>query len=178
MKAMCAVLALGLALAACGGRKTRPLSVPPAGQAAVVRTAEVVRAGGPGEVAVAAAVRARQRAALSARISASVVLLPYQEGQRVPAGAVVVRLDDAAGRAAVAAAQAEVRAAESELDRARTLLDAGAGTRRDLERATAAASAARAQLAGARDNTAPPTRRCALPSPAGWPRAASAWGTS
>jgi RND family efflux transporter MFP subunit len=119
-----------------------------------VRTAQVVRTGGPGEVAVAAAVRARERAVLSARISASVILLPYREGQRVPAGAVVLRLEDAAGRAAVAAAEAAVRAAESDLDRTRTLLAAGAGTPRDLERATAAASAAQAQLALARDNVA------------------------
>ena len=44
------------------------------------------------------AVQARQRATLSARMPASVTELPYQEGERVEAGAVVVRLDDGALR--------------------------------------------------------------------------------
>jgi RND family efflux transporter MFP subunit len=159
MNAMNAVLALSFGLAACGGRETSTAAAPPLGPAPLVRTAAVVRTGGSGEIAVAGAVRARERAALSARISASVIQLPYQEGQRVPAGAVVVRLDDAAARAAVAAAEAAAGAAESDLDRARTLFDAGAGTRRDLERATAAASAARAQLAAARDSVSYSTLR-------------------
>jgi RND family efflux transporter MFP subunit len=143
---------LGLGLAACAGRDTPKASEPPAAQPRDVKTAEVVRSGGPGEVAVPGAVQARKRAALSARVPASVTELPYQEGQWVPAGAVVVRLDDAAVRAAVAAAEAGVRAAESDLDRTRTLLEKGAATPRELERMTAAASAARAQLTAARDN--------------------------
>ena len=112
------------------------------------RTAEVVRTGGAGEVAVPGAVQARKRASLSARMPASVVELPYQEGQWVKAGAVVVRLDDAALRAAVAAAEAGVRAAEADLDRTKSLLEKGAATPRELEQMTAAASGAQAQLTG------------------------------
>jgi RND family efflux transporter MFP subunit len=151
MRAPNAVVALGLGLAACAGRETNVVSVTAAGPAKDVSTRAVVRSEGSGEVAVAGAVRARERAALSARMPASVAALPYQEGQRVPAGAIVARLDDAAVRAAVAAADAAVRAAESDLDRTRTLLEAGATTPRELERATAAASAAQAQLTAARD---------------------------
>jgi RND family efflux transporter MFP subunit len=117
-----------------------------------VRTAEVVRSGGAGEVAVPGAVQARRRAALAARMPASVTELPYQEGQWVKAGAVVVRLDDAAVRAAVVAAEAGVKAAESDLDRTKALLEKGASTPRELEQMTAAASGARAQLDAARDN--------------------------
>ena len=84
--------------------------------------------------------QARKRAALSARMPASVIELPYQEGEWVPAGAVVVRLDDAALRGAVAAAEAGVQAAESDLDRTQTLLEKGAATPRELEQMTAAAS--------------------------------------
>ena len=47
---------------------------------------------GSGEVAVPASVQARQRASLAARIPASVTELPYQVGQSVAAGAVVVVL--------------------------------------------------------------------------------------
>jgi RND family efflux transporter MFP subunit len=154
MKRVSAVLVLGLALAACGSRKTPTVSATATSAARQVRTAEVVRTGGPGEVAVAGVVQARERAALSARVSASVTELPYQEGQRVPAGALVVRLDDGAVRAAVAAAEAAVHSAESDLDRTRTLVEAGASPSRELERATAAASAARAALTAARDNVA------------------------
>jgi len=159
MNAMRTVLALGLGLAACGGRETSTAAAPPAGPASVVRTAAVVRTGGSGEIAVAGAVRARERAALSARISAAVIQLPYHEGQRVAAGAVVIRLDDTAGRAALAAAEAVARAAESDLERTRLLVDAGATPRRELERAAAAASAAQAQLAAARDGIAYSTLR-------------------
>jgi RND family efflux transporter MFP subunit len=117
-----------------------------------VKTAEVVRTGGAGEVAVPGTVQARERAALSARMPASVTELPYQEGQWVKAGAVVVRLDDGAVRAAVAAAEAGVKAAEADLDRTKALLEKEAATPRELEQMTAAASGARAQLTAARDN--------------------------
>ena len=90
--------------------------------------------------------QARKRAALSARMPASVTELPYQEGQWVAAGAVVVRLDDAALRAAVAAAEAGLKAVESDLERTKALLEKGAATPRELEQMTAAASGARAQL--------------------------------
>jgi RND family efflux transporter MFP subunit len=143
---------LAVGLAACGGHPESKAEAPAPGPARAVRTAEVVRSGGAGEVAVPGTVQARKRAALSARMPASVIELPYQEGQWVTAGAVVVRLDDAAVRAAVAAAEAGVKAAQSDLDRTKTLLEKGAATPRELEQMTAAASGAQAQLTAARDN--------------------------
>jgi len=144
---------LGLGLAACGGHEKPKADGPAvAGPARDVKTAEVARTGGAGEVAVPAAVQARRRAALSARTPASVTELPYQEGQWVKAGAVVVRLDDGAIRASVAAAEAGVKAAEADLERTKTLLEKGAATPRELEQMTAAASGARAQLTSAKDN--------------------------
>ncbi len=143
---------LSLGLAACGGHEKPKAAEPAVGPARDVKTAEAVRTGGAGEVAVPGAVQARKRAALSARMPASVTELPYQEGQWVQAGAVVVRLDDAALRAAVAAAEAGLKAVESDLERTKALLEKGAATPRELEQMTAAASGARAQLTGARDN--------------------------
>lgn len=143
---------LGFGLAACGGHETPKTAEPPAGPARDVKTAEVVRTGGTGEVAVPATVQARKRAALSARMPASVTELPYREGQWVQAGVVVVRLDDAALRAAVAAAEAGVKAAEADLARTKALLDKGASTPRELEQMTAAASGAQAQLTAAKDS--------------------------
>jgi RND family efflux transporter MFP subunit len=143
---------LALGLAACGGHERPKAPEAPAGPVRDVKSAEVVRTGGAGEVAVPGTVQARRRAALSARTPASVTELPYQEGQWVKAGAVVVRLDDGAVRAAVAAAEAGVEAAEADLARTKSLLEKEAATPRELEQMTAAASGARAQLTAARDN--------------------------
>ena len=143
---------LGVGLAACGGHEQPRVKEPVAGPARDVTTAEVVRTGGAHEIAVPAAVQARRRAALSTRLPASVTELPYQEGQWVKEGAVVVRLDDSAVRAAVAAAEASLKAVESDLERTKALLAKGAATPRELEQMTAAASGARAQLTGAKDS--------------------------
>ncbi len=143
---------LALAAAGCGGPEPRKTSESPAIPTRDVSTAEVVRLGGGGELSVPGVVQARKRAALSARMPASVTELPYEEGQVVRAGAVVVRLDDAAVLAAAAAAEASVKAAEADLARTKALLDKGAATPRELEQVTAAASGAHAQLTAARDS--------------------------
>ena len=96
---------------ACGRHEAAKPAEAPARPAREVRTGEVVRSGGVGELAVPGVVQARRRAALSARMPASGVELPFQEGQWVKAGDVVVRLDDAAQRASVAAAEAGLQAA-------------------------------------------------------------------
>ena len=140
-----------LGAAACGRHGAPRAAEAPTGPTRDVTTAEVVRTGGAGEVAMPATVQARRLAALCARMPASVVELPYQEGQRVKAGAIVVRLDDVALRAAVAAAQARVKATQSDLERTKSLLEKGAATPRELEQMTAAASGAQAQLTSARD---------------------------
>ena len=139
------------ALAACGGPEPRAAAPPDRGAARPVRTAEAVRAGA-GGATVPGVVQARQRAALSARIPASVVELPYREGEAVEAGAVVARLDDAALRSAATAGEAGVKAAEADLARTEALLRKNAATPREMEEVTARAAAARAALAAARDS--------------------------
>jgi RND family efflux transporter MFP subunit len=147
-------------LVACGGHP-RPSArqAPPAPEPWPVSTAAVVRKPVGATVAAPAVVQARRRAALASRLSASVIALPYREGDPVPAGAVVAQLDDAALRGALAAAEAAAAAAEADLARAQTLLAKGAATPRELEQATAAAGAARAQTTSARDNLAYATLR-------------------
>jgi RND family efflux transporter MFP subunit len=144
---------LGLAAVGCARHEQpKPGEAAAALPAREVRTAAVVRTGGAGEAAVPGVVQARRRASLSARMPASVVELPYEQGQWVKAGALVVRLDDSALRAAAAAAEAGLKAAEADLARTKALLEKGAATPRELEQVTAAASAAQAQLTAARDN--------------------------
>ncbi len=142
---------LALGLAGCASHEPSKPAERAADPARVVETAAVVRTGAASSVAVPGTVRAREHAALSARLPASVVELPFQEGERVAAGAVVIRLDDRALRAAVAAAEASVIAAEADLQRTTSLVEQGIVARRDLDQAAAAASAARARLTAARD---------------------------
>jgi RND family efflux transporter MFP subunit len=154
MKRIAPVAVMLLGLVACGGHegvKATPKAVLPTRD---VVTSVVTRTGETGEVTVPGTVQARQRASLSARYPASVLELPFQEGQSVPAGAVVVRLDDSAQRAALAAAEAALVAAEADLARARALLEKNAATPRELEEQTARVAGAKAQVAGAKDNLA------------------------
>lgn len=151
-RAFSILAALALGLAACGGHETKEAPAPDLGPTRDVTTAEVQRVGEEGEVAVPGVVRARQHAALSARIPASVAELPVQVGQWVEAGTVVVRLDATALRAALAAAEAGREAAEADLERTKSLLEKGAATPRELEQMKAHAAGAEAQVTGARDN--------------------------
>jgi RND family efflux transporter MFP subunit len=80
-----------------------------------------------------------------------VVALPFREGDTVPAGAVVARVEGRALRAALAAADADKDAAEADRVRAATLLSLGATTPRETEQANARAAAARARAEAARE---------------------------
>lgn len=144
-------LALGLGALGCGGQSAKPAAERPAGPAVDTRTAEVVRSGGGSERMLPGSVAARERAALSARVPASVAELPYREGQRVAAGAVVVRLDDAALRSGVDAAETALKAAETDLARMQALLKKGAATPREVEETATRAAGARAHLSTAKD---------------------------
>jgi RND family efflux transporter MFP subunit len=147
-------LALGvtLALAACA----EPAAPPPhaARQEATaprpVATAAVAELAAPGSAA-SGAVHARQRATLTARAPATVRDLPVEEGAAVGAGQVVVRLDDQALRAALAAAEAGHAAARADADRLARLQERQAATPREVEAAAARAAAAAAGVAAARD---------------------------
>jgi RND family efflux transporter MFP subunit len=119
-----------------------------------LRVVEVVPGAGQATRYLPATVQARQSAALAARIAATVLELPFREGERVSAGSVVVRLDDAALRSGVAAAEAALQAAAAERARTAALLERGAATPREREDAAARAAAAEAALSEAKDNLA------------------------
>jgi len=102
------------------------------------------------------AIAAEREATVRAELAGAVMETYAEPGQRVPAGAVLVRLDDSAirdqelsARAAVAAARNANEIATRERDRAETLLKAGAIAERDAERARNGALAAQTQLASA-----------------------------
>jgi HlyD family secretion protein len=77
---------------------------------------------------------------VAAAVPGLVAAIRVKEGERVSAGAVLVELDAAAERAALAAAEADVSAAETELARSRKGLRA-----EDVDAAVADAEAARAR---------------------------------
>jgi RND family efflux transporter MFP subunit len=142
---------LAAALAACGPGHPPEAQAPADTAPRAVRTAVVLRQAEAGETPVPGVVAARQRAVLASRVQATVVALPFREGERVAAGSVVARLDDAAAQAAVAAAQAAEQAATADLHRVEVLHSRGAATPRELEEAAARAAAAGAGVQAARE---------------------------
>ena len=141
-----------IALVGCRGEKAEaPSPKAPAPAPRAVATAAVETSGG-GTVTVPATVAARQSATLASRIPAAVREIARREGERVATGAVVVRLDDGALRAGMAAAEAQDETAESDLARMQGLAKVGAATPREVEEASARAASARAMLSSAREN--------------------------
>lgn len=102
-------------------------------------------------------IEAERAATIRAEIPAAVIETYAEPGQRVPAGAIIARLDATAirdqalsGQAAVATAENAYDIAKREMERAEALEKAGAIATRDLERARNGELAARTQLANAR----------------------------
>jgi RND family efflux transporter MFP subunit len=82
---------------------------------------------------------ARRQATVSAKITGKVVAVLIEEGQRVEAGEVIARLDDANARAQVAQAAAQVEQQRANLTAARVAFDnAGPTFSRNLAQFTAA----------------------------------------
>lgn len=114
-----------------------------------VRTA---RAGGGGEAyaEVPGTVEAVRAAAIASRVSAVVESVEVEEGTRVRAGDLLVRLDGRDVRARVEAAEAGLRATRAQRDRLRSLFAKGAATQLELEAAEASDAAALADRDAAR----------------------------
>jgi RND family efflux transporter MFP subunit len=154
-----AILAGALALSACA-RGDAAADTSDAEQAVmvgpeniVVVKAEEIRTG----PTLSGTIDAERQATVRAEVSAAVMQTYAEPGQRVPAGALLGRLDDAAirdqalsARAGVTTAQNAHDIAKREQERAEALLKAGAISERDLERARNGALAAETQLANAR----------------------------
>jgi RND family efflux transporter MFP subunit len=103
---------------------TRPTGVP-------ITTAVAQTAAGGGSAANAGAslldasgyVVARRRATVSSKVTGKVVQVILEEGQRVEAGDVIARLDDANWKAALAQSNAQLQQAEANVASAQTALD-------------------------------------------------------
>jgi RND family efflux transporter MFP subunit len=107
--------------------------------------------------AVSGSLAPEREAQIRAQIGGTVLQTAVEAGQRVGAGALLVRLDDAAvrdqvlsARSAVASAQAGAEVASRNFQRSQTLLAAGAIAERDAESARQQNPASQAALANAR----------------------------
>jgi membrane fusion protein (multidrug efflux system) len=119
----------------------------------VVVSAQEIRTG----PTLSGAIEAERIATVRAELNGAVLTTFAEPGQRIPAGAVLARIDDSAirdqalsTRAAVATAQNANDIAQRELERSEALMKAGAIAERDLERARNGALAAQTQLANTR----------------------------
>jgi len=119
---------------------------------AVART-DTLRSG----PAISGTLTADREARIRAEISGAVLATNVEQGERVSAGTVLARLDDAnvrdaaiSARSAVAQATVAAEQATRELQRSKTLAAAGAIAERDVEGAERAALGAQAQLADAK----------------------------
>ncbi len=165
--AMAAVVLVG-ALGACGGKDAEATVDTPVtqqiGAENVVVAASDSIVGGP--LLTGALVPSRE-ARIRSEVSGRVISTAVEAGQRVSAGTVLARVDDAALRDEVLSARSGLLTAEltstqadRELERARTLATAGAIATRDVETAERAALQSRAALDDAKARLA--TREKAL----------------
>ena len=148
MKWTLALPTLALILA-CGKHETAPAPVLP-----TLPVRLTAGQSGTGAGWVAATLTATQRAVLSTRMAASVRRIHVTEGQRVPAGALLVSLADDDLQGGLKAAEAGLASAGAHHRRIQTLFAQNASTPSELElaqtqkaQAEAAVSAARANLA-------------------------------
>ena len=153
-------LTLAATIAAAAGCRRGDANAEPAGNQSVVIGPENIVVVAEQEIrtgpALSGALAPEREATIRAELSAPVVETLIDQGQRVAAGQLLIRLDDAAirdqvlsARSAVTTAQANLTVAQHEQDRNEALLKAGAIAERMVEQSRAQVTAARAQLATA-----------------------------
>lgn len=154
MRLLLPVVALSLALSACG-KKAGPPVFPPTEVSVVTVTPTPVA----DSVELTGAVQAYRTVQVRSQVSGVIVARPFREGSQVKAGEVLYRIDpvtyDADYRGAQAqAADAEARLANAETNagRLRPLLADNAVSQQDVDNAESAVKQARAALDAARAN--------------------------
>lgn len=151
-RTLLALLAPAVLLAACGEESAAPKALAPPALATTVVAAEVV----PQEIVLDATLEAVNQSTVAAQTSARVEELPYDVGDYVEKGAVIVRFrgrEQAArlgtAEANVRAAQAQLGEAQSEYTRVKNVFERGLVARAALDKAEAALGSARARVEAA-----------------------------
>ena len=147
MPFLTALVAVTVALSACGGKKQDAAGPPPAPEVGVMTVQ-------PGTVTLGTELPGRLEASRVAEVRARVagILLKrhFQEGAEVRAGQPLFTIDSAPYRTTYASAQAHYAQASALARRYRPLVAANAVSKQEYDAAVAAAAAARAQLDAAR----------------------------
>jgi len=141
------VLSLSLLLGACGGKKSQGGF---GGFAVPVETATAKQGPIEDRFAILGSLEASESIIVVSEIDGMVDALPFKEGQKVAAGALLVRLDDEELSAEVARAEAVCAQEEATYERTRNVVDQGAGAPQDLDDAAADLKVAEAELKLAR----------------------------
>ncbi len=134
---------LSLAAGCGGGRKAGGGFAPPP---TPVETATVALRPVADRFATVGTLEADQRVDVTAEIDGVVRALPFPEGGRVAAGALLARLDDVQLAAEAQRAEALRDQSRATFERVRAVVDQGAGAPQDLDDATAALKVAEANL--------------------------------
>jgi RND family efflux transporter MFP subunit len=158
LAALAVVAVLAVSTAGCKREDVNAAAAPPAGMMVGPENIFVVKAQeirtGP---SISGTLQPEEQATVRAEIGGAVMQTMAEQGQRVGAGQLLVRIDDAAARdqalsarSAVTTAQSSVDIAQRQVTRADALLKAGAIAERDTELAHNQLTAAQGQLADAR----------------------------
>ncbi len=150
------LILFSLLLAACGGSGQAPpqeAPVRPVKSFVIEGGMEAMQRRFPANV------YASKRAELAFRVPGKVVEVRVKEGERVKAGDVLARLDDADYRIRVQDAQAQFDRARADFERARTLVKKGYISRTDYDRLESNFKTAKAALAAARNDLSYTTLR-------------------
>lgn len=115
-----------------------------------VETAPARTAKSSADIRAVGSLRSDESVVIAPEIAGRIAEITFKEGEEVKAGDVLIRLDGALARAAVADAEARLELAKSNYDRATELADRGSGTERARDEATAAHEFARVALELAR----------------------------
>jgi RND family efflux transporter MFP subunit len=149
------LLVAGVLLAGCGG-ETPPAGSPGAAGGGL-DTVEAVQAAVPRETLFDGIVEAVNESTVAAQTGGRVTELPFDVGDFVPKGELIVRLTDTeqrsrveAARGALAEARARLAEAQAAYDRTRDIFERQLVARADLDRATADLDSARARVESAR----------------------------
>jgi len=139
-----------LGLAACGRNEAAEPPVDGTERTVAVRTATVVEGPVVRRTSVSGQVRPIRRVFVNSQMSAEVRAVRVEEGDRVRAGDLMIRLDDRDARADLAAAEARYEVAKTAYERAEALVEADIITEADFEQERTAYASAESELERAR----------------------------
>ena len=145
--AACCVLALLSSACTESAPETRAVTVTPAAVPVITRPAHVEQMGI--EIEAVGTTQANESVEITSKASNTITAIRFEEGEEVERGEVLVEMDDAQARAALAEAQASLARSKGQYDRSRNLQSSQVLSVADLELVEASLKADEARVAAA-----------------------------